>query len=266
MEQRYPHYVLYIFSVSTPTIHLSNQRPHWAHSQWGNQGVVLKHSLKTSTFHWQLNQLCFPQISCSSRQTGLTGNNSASTMGGTIHPFCPNMCSNWIGQCKWSVSSWSELVGCRSESPISSGWHIVISFGSSDDSNRTKLTSVNNASVHWSLGLPDAVSPPSLAVDKVVENSVTRRARGFVLFRSSIAETLAPPLEDLLPFFWSRAMKFSLRELDLWLLPKVRFRMSLPLVLCFTGDTKLWRLPKESDGSLRPRTFRLDLIKQKRRL
>lgn len=42
--------------------------------------------------------------------------------------------------------------------------------------------------------------------------------------------------------------------------------MSLPLVLCFTGDTRLWRLPKESDGSLRPRTFRLDLGKEKRRL
>lgn len=54
-------------------------------------------------------------------------------------------------------------------------------------------------------------------------------------------------------------MKFSLRELDLWLLPKVRFLRSLPLVLCFTGDTKLWRLPNESEGSLRPRTFRLDL-------
>lgn len=54
-----------------------------------------------------------------------------------------------------------------------------------------------------------------MAVDDVDENSVTRRARGFVLLRSSIAETLAPPLEDLLPFFWSRAMKFSLRELDL---------------------------------------------------
>lgn len=56
-------------------------------------------------------------------------------------------------------------------------------------------------------------------------------------------------------------MKFSLRELDLWLLPSVNARRSLPLVLCLTGDTRLWRLPKESEGSLRPRTFRLDLSK-----
>lgn len=243
---------LSIFPISIHTEHIPNEIIKvWC---WKPENLYLSLTIEPTL------------LSCSSRQTGLTGNNSSSTMGGTIHPFCPNMCSNWIGQCKWSVSSWSDLVGCRSESPISSGWHIVISFGSFDDSKQTRLTSVNNASVHWSLGLPDAASPPSLAVDKVVENSVTRRARGFVLFRSSIAETLAPPLEDLLPFFWSRAMKFSLRELDLWLLPKVRFRMSLPQVLCFTGDTRLWRLPKESDGSFRPRTFRLDLIKQKKRL
>lgn len=119
---------------------------------------------------------------------------------------------------------------------------------------------VNAAFAHWSLALLDAESPASPVVDWVAaENSVTRLARGFVLLRSSMAETLVPPLEDLLPFFWSRAMKFSLRELDLWLLPRVRFRRSLPLVLCFTGDVRLCRQLKESDGSLRPRTFRLDL-------
>lgn len=109
------------------------------------------------------------------------------------------------------------------------------------------------------LSLTSGGSSPSL-VDGV-ENSVMRRARGFVLFSSSMADTLAPPLEDLLPFFCSRAMKFSLRELDLWLLPSVRFLRSAPLLLlqCFTGDTRFCRLLKESEGSLRPRTFRLDL-------
>lgn len=132
-------------------------------------------------------------------------------------------------------------------------------MGSFVVSRRTSLTFVNSASVHWSLGFSVAASSPSPDVEDVVENSVTLRARGFVLLSSSIAETLAPPLEVLLPFFWSKAIKFSLRELDLWLLPKVIVRRSLPLVLCFTGDTRLWRLLKESDGSLRPRTFLLDL-------
>ena len=80
-----------------------------------------------------------------------------------------------------------------------------------------------------------------------------------MLLRSSIAETLAPPVLDLLPFFWSRAMKLSFREVERGVEPKVRVRRSPPLVLCFTGETRLWRLPNESPGSLRPRTFLFDL-------
>lgn len=110
---------------------------------------------------------------------------------------------------------------------------------------------------HWSCGaiLDASVPVPS---GSNCENSVTRRARGFVLFSSSMAETRVPLL-DLLLFFWRRAIKFSLRELDLGVLPRVSVRMSLPLL--FTGDTRLCRLPNESTGSLRPRTFRLDLGK-----
>ena len=71
-----------------------------------------------------------------------------------------------------------------------------------------------------------------------------------------MAETRVP-LPDLLPFFCRSAMKFSFLRLDLGVLPRVRVRRSL--LLLFTGETRLCRLPKESPGSLRPRTFRLDL-------
>lgn len=67
------------------------------------------------------------------------------------------------------------------------------------------------------------------------ENSVTRRASGFVLFRSSMAETRVPLL-DLLPFFCSRAMKFSFLALDRGVLPRVSVRTSL--LLLFTGETR----------------------------
>lgn len=123
------------------------------------------------------------------------------------------------------------------------------------------LKTFNGSDSHWSWGslvplFPVVISPPPSAE---VENSVTRRARGFVLLRSSMAETLAPPVLDLLPFFWSRAMKLSFREVERGVEPRVRVRMSPPLVLCFTGETRLWRLPNESPGSLRPRTFLFDL-------
>lgn len=160
-------------------------------------------------------------------------------------PFRPKMRSNLIGRCKWSVRSWGDPAERGRADDCRTGWCF-----------RKQWTDPVRFPIHWSVGLS---SPPSALDAVVVENSVTRRASGFVLFKSSMADTLAPPPEDLLPFFWSRAMKFSLRDVDLWLLPRVRFRMSLPLVLCFTGDTRLWRLPKESDGSLRPRTFLLDL-------
>ena len=79
-----------------------------------------------------------------------------------------------------------------------------------------------------------------------------------------MAETRAPPLDVLLPFFCSSAMKFSLRELDLWLEPKVMQRMStlalaVEAAACLTGETRFCRLPNESPGSFRPRTFLLDL-------
>lgn len=110
---------------------------------------------------------------------------------------------------------------------------------------------------HWSgRAILDGSVPAASRSDW--ENSVTRRAKGFVLFSSSMAETRVPLL-DLLPFFWRRAMKFSFREFDLGVLPSVSVRMSL--LLLFTGDTRLWRLPNA--GSLRPRTFRLDLGKKK---
>lgn len=114
---------------------------------------------------------------------------------------------------------------------------------------------------HWSWGglvplLPVVVSPPP---SDDAENSVMRRARGFVLLRSSMAERRVPPLLDLLPFFCNRAMKLSFRELDRSVEPRVKVWRSPPLVLCFTGETRLWRLPNESPRSLRPRTFLFDL-------
>ena len=123
-------------------------------------------------------------------------------------------------------------------------------------------------------GAAAASSAPSAIVggeeeEEEEENSVTRRASGLVLLRSSMAETRAPPLDVLLPFFCSSAMKFSLRELDLWLEPKVMERMStlapaaeaeaVAEEACLTGETRFWRLPNESPGSFRPRTFLFDL-------
>lgn len=90
------------------------------------------------------------------------------------------------------------------------------------------------------------------------ENSVTRRAKGFVLFSNSMAETRVPLLALLL-LFWRRAIKFSFRELDLGVVPRPRVRRSV--LLLFTGETRHCLLPKESVGSLRPRTFLFDLGK-----
>lgn len=102
---------LYSQCLLHPSIHLCIQPPHWAYPQWGKHGAVLKHNLKTSTFHWKYseNKLCSPQISRFPR--------GGPVWQGTVvlqpweGPFCPKMCSNWIGQCKWSISSWSDPVG-----------------------------------------------------------------------------------------------------------------------------------------------------------
>lgn len=87
---------------------------------------------------------------------------------------------------------------------------------------------------------------------------MTRRAKGFVLFSNSMAETRVPLLALLL-LFWRRAIKFSFRELDLGVVPRPRVRRSV--LLLFTGETRHCLLPKESVGSLRPRTFLFDLGK-----
>lgn len=78
-----------------------------------------------------------------------------------------------------------------------------------------------------------------------------------MLFKSSMADTLLPVL-GLLFFFCNRAMKFWFRELDLGVAPSVCDRGSVR-----TGDTRLGRLAKVADGSLRPRTFRLDLAQKR---
>lgn len=116
--------------------------------------------------------------------------------------------------------------------------------------------------VHWSCGAGLGVFVV-LASGCDCENSVTRRASGFVLFSNSMAETRVPLLALLL-LFWRRAMKFSFRELDREVVPVPRVRWSVLLLL--TGETRHCLLPKESVGSLRPRTFLFDLEKAEHRV